>query len=111
MFNARDDKLNKKELEYVINAIPDERHEFVAYDLAETIFNIVNKNNDAVLDINEFKEYITRILGSIKTAELKQAFSKLSNQTNGIQKDTFIKYCIETINGIHIPVESTEAKE
>lgn len=102
MFNSKDDRLNKKELDFVINAIPTAEVEEVYLALAETVFNIVNKNGDAVLDINEFREYITKILGSIKTTELREVFKVLSNSTNGIQKDAFMKYCVETISGIQI---------
>lgn len=111
LFNARDDKLNKKELDFVIQAIPVERSEHICYNLSETIFNIVNKNKDGVLDINEFKDYITLILGSIKTSELKEVFKTLSKSTNGIQKEEFMKYCIEKISGLSLPEESKEPKQ
>ena len=111
LFNAKDDRLNKKELDFVIQAIPQEHSEHVCYNLAEVIFNIVNKNNDGVLDINEFKDYITLILGAIKTSELKEVFKTLSKSTNGIQKDEFMKYCIEKISGLTLPEESKEVKE
>lgn len=110
MFNAKDDRLNKRELDFVIDAIPETSSGHIAYDLAEVVFNIVNTNNDQTIDINEFKSYITKILKSIKTHDLKEAFKTLSNNTNGIQKQAFLDYIVKVINGIVVeePVQQEQ---
>ena len=108
MFNAKDDKLNRRELDYVIEAIPETSSGHVAYDLAEIIFNIINSNNDQMIDINEFKTYVTKILKSVKNSDLKEAFKTLSNNTNGIQKQVFLDYIVKVINGIIIEESKPE---
>lgn len=104
MFNAKDGKLNKKELENVVDAIPDERGAHIPSDLAETVFNLINKNKNDTVEFTEFKKYISKILKGVSQAEMKTTFNTLSDNKPGMPKQTFIDYVVTVINGLALPV-------
>ena len=106
MFNAKDGKLNKKELENVIDAIPDERGAHIPSDLAETVFNLINKNKNDTVEFTEFKKYISKILKGVSQAEMKTTFNTLSDNKPGMPKQTFIDYVVTVINGLALPASS-----
>ena len=103
MFNAKDGKLNKKELENVVDAIPDERGAHIPSDLAETVFNLINKNKNDTVEFTEFKKYISKILKGVSQAEMKTTFNTLSDNKPGMPKQTFIDYVVTVINGLALP--------
>ena len=110
MFNAKDGKLNKKELENVVDAIPDERGAHIPSDLAETVFNLINKNKNDTVEFTEFKKYISKILKGVSQSEMKTTFNTLSDNKPGMPKQTFIDYVVTVINGLALPA-SGEAAE
>lgn len=103
MFNAKDGKLNKKELESVVDAIPDQRGEHIPSDLAETVFNLINKNKNETIEFTEFKKYISKILKGVSQTQIKSTFNTLSDNKPGMPKQTFIDYVVTVINGLALP--------
>ena len=111
MFNAKDGKLNKKELENVVDAIPDERGAHIPSDLAETVFNLINKNKNDTVEFTEFKKYISKILKGVSQAEMKTTFNTLSDNKTGMPKQTFIDYVVTVINGLALPASAEQSAE
>lgn len=111
MFNARDGKLNKKELEYVIDAIPDQRGDHIPSDLAETVFNLINKNKNETVEFTEFKKYISKILKGVPLTQMKTTFNTLSDNKPGMPKKTFIDYVVTVINGLALPVSEQKVEQ